>query len=69
MVTSFGTFAVTLEMDVEGDFTVTTFTTTIPNASMPAPGVYTWKILVTWPTSPAIVLQYGHGGFYVKGSA
>lgn len=68
MVTDFGTFPVVLTVDLEGDVAVTTLATAIPNASLPAPGVYKWRILVTWPYSPPFVLQYGHGAFYVRGS-
>ena len=65
-ITSFGTFPVTLTVMVEGDLSVSAFYVTIPNASLPVAGVYTWKILVTWPFSPTVKLQYGHGALYVR---
>jgi hypothetical protein len=65
-VTLFGTFPVALSVAVEGDQSVSQFTVAIPNASLPAAGVYTWRMLVTWPFSPSVTLQYGHGGIYVR---
>ena len=64
-ITSFGTFPVVLSVAYNGDLPTTTFSTGVPNASLPAVGVYTWAIRVTWPGTPSIVLQYGHGAFYV----
>jgi hypothetical protein len=66
MITSFGTFTTVLSVMVEGDQSVSQFSTTIPNASLPSiPGVYTWKIMLTWPFAPPVTLRYGHGSVYV----
>ena len=65
-ITTFGTFTPTITISVEGDVSTTTFSIVIPNASLPAPGVYTWRHLVSFAFSPPVTLPYGHGGFYVK---
>jgi hypothetical protein len=64
-ITTFGTFAVQLVVTADGDQPVTQFLVQIPNASLPTPGFYTWRILVTWPTSPPLTVPYGHGGLSV----
>lgn len=62
-ITTFGTFTVTLSITADGDQPVSQFLVQIPNASLPVPGFYTWKIQVTWPGGPT--LQYGHGGLSI----
>lgn len=62
-IADFGTFAVTLSVVVDGDQPVTTFSVQIPAASMPAPGLYSWKIRATAPGGA--VLPYGNGGLLI----
>ena len=64
-ITTFGTFTCTLAVTADGDQPVTTFTVQIPNAMLPAASFNTWKILVTWPSSPPLTVPYGHGGFQI----
>lgn len=60
------TYSVTLTVDVEGDVPVTTFATPFPKAGLLAPGVYAWRLQVTWPFTPTFTLQYGHGSYYIR---
>lgn len=65
-ITDVGTFSVAIAVDVEGDQSVTTFTVAEPANSFTVPGLYAWKLRVTFPGGQ--VLPYGHGGFLVEGS-
>lgn len=64
-ITEFGTFSVALSVDIEGDQSVTTFATSVLRTSLPVPGLYSWKIRVTFPGSPSTVIPYGSGGLLV----
>lgn len=63
-ITSFGTFAGTIIVTMDGDQPVSQFLFQIPNASLPLAGFYTWKNLVTWPGGTSLL--YGHGGLEIQ---
>ena len=66
-VTDFGTFAATIDVDTFADQALTTFTVSIPAASLSSvvkDVVHTWRMLVTF--SGGQVLPFGHGGLLIE---